>query len=104
MGNAGGHVCFTGGGVARPRLEDIFNSFSGGLFNHRTSPAPAQLLSTLGEEIIYRGFFQERLIWFIGSPLAVLLVSIIFARSKNVLVAWIAHTLADIVAMALIVM
>ena len=96
---------------------------------------PALLLSTLGEEIIYRGFFQERLSWFIGAPLAVLSVSIIFAlmhfspgplwvvvvdlglifidsliygsifaRSKNVFVSWIAHALADILAMALIVM
>jgi uncharacterized protein len=96
---------------------------------------PALLLSTLGEEIIYRGFFQERLSWFVGAPLAVVSVSIIFAlmhfssgsfwvvvvdlglifidslfygaifaRSKNVFVAWFAHALADIIAMALIVM
>ncbi len=90
---------------------------------------PSLLLSTLGEEIVYRGFFQERLTWFIKAPLAIGIVSVvfalmhyspgplvvvvvdlglividsilygaIFARSKNIFVAWIAHALADIVA------
>jgi len=89
---------------------------------------PSLLLSTLGEEIVYRGFFQERLSWFIQAPLAIGIVSVvfalmhyspgplgvvvvdlglividsilygaIFARSKNIFVAWIAHALADIV-------
>ena len=95
----------------------------------------ALLLTTLGEEIIYRGFYQERLSWFIRAPLEVVFVPIlfalmhfspgpfwvvvvdlglifidslfcgaIFARSKNVFVAWFAHALADILAVALIVM
>ena len=40
---------------------------------------PFLLLSTLGEEIVYRGFFQERLTWFIKAPLAIGIVSIVFA-------------------------
>jgi len=106
-----------------------------GIQNSWFTLVPVLLLSTLGEEIIYRGFFQERLSWFIGAPLAVVFVSIIFAlmhfspgpfsvvvvdlglvfidslfygaiyaRSKNVFVAWFAHALADIFAIVLLLM
>lgn len=36
------------------------------------------LFTTLGEEMAYRALFQERLSWFIGTPLAIILVSVVF--------------------------
>jgi membrane protease YdiL (CAAX protease family) len=86
------------------------------------------LVSTLFEEIIYRGLFQNRIGEFLSVPAAIGLTSlvfalmhyasgpalivfvdlalivvdsviygIIFARSHNVFVAWIAHFMADVV-------
>ena len=94
---------------------------------------PSLLLTTLGEEIVYRGFFQERLTWFIKTPLAIGIISVvfalmlyspgplgvvvvdlglividsilygtIFARSQNIFVSWMAHALADIVGVGLL--
>jgi membrane protease YdiL (CAAX protease family) len=91
------------------------------------------LLATLGEEIVFRSLFQERLGWFIKTPIAIVVVSLlfglmhtsqgspamvavdvalvtvdsilfglIFARGKNLYVAWLAHLLADIAGIALL--
>ena len=88
--------------------------------------------TTLGEEMAFRSLFQERLSWFIRTPIAILAVSvvfglmhwaqgdplvaivdvalvvldsilygIVFSRGKNVYVAWLAHLLADVVAVIL---
>ncbi|MBE3038650.1 MAG: CPBP family intramembrane metalloprotease [Chloroflexi bacterium] len=96
---------------------------------------PSLLLTTLGEEIVYRGFFQERLTWFIKAPLAIGIISVvfalmhyspgplgvvavdlglividsilygtIFARGKNIFVSWMAHALADIVGVGLLLL
>lgn len=96
---------------------------------------PSLLLTTLGEEIVYRGFFQERLTWFIKAPLAIGIISVvfalmhyspgplgvvvvdlglividsilygaIFARSKNIFMCWMAHALADIVGVGLLLL
>jgi uncharacterized protein len=92
-------------------------------------------LGTFGEEIIYRGIFQERLSWFWGTAVAIVITSVtfglahyspgplnillvdmglivvdsilyglIFARSKNLFVSWIAHFLADIVGLVILIM
>jgi membrane protease YdiL (CAAX protease family) len=92
------------------------------------------LVGTLAEELAYRALFQERLSWGLGTPLAVLLVALvfagmhwapgkaavvftdlafialdgviygaIFARSKNIFVAWLAHFLADVVGITLLI-
>jgi membrane protease YdiL (CAAX protease family) len=92
------------------------------------------LIGTLAEELAFRALFQERLSWRLGTPLAVILVALvfaamhwapgkavivftdlafiaidgvlygaIFARSKNVFVSWLAHFLADVVGIALII-
>jgi membrane protease YdiL (CAAX protease family) len=88
---------------------------------------PLLAVGTLVEEINYRALFQERLSWFMRTPAAIGIVSvvfgiahwakgdpvvvttdvllvivdslffgIIFARSKNVYAAWIAHFLGDL--------
>ena len=93
------------------------------------------LISTLFEEIIYRGLFQNRISAFLSTPAAISLASlvfalmhyapgpalivfvdlalivvdsiiygIIFARSNNVFVAWVAHFLADMVGIAFLLM
>ena len=36
-------------------------------------------IGTFLEEIIFRGFIQERLSWFIGTPIAIIIASILFA-------------------------
>jgi len=90
-------------------------------------------IATLAEELAYRSLFQERLSWFIKTPMAIALVSVVFglmhwssgpawivaidlllvlldsaiygliySRGRNVLVAWLAHLLADVVAVVLI--
>jgi uncharacterized protein len=92
-------------------------------------------ISTLGEEILYRGLFQARISAFLSSGAAIALTStvfalmhyapgatliviidlfsvlvdsliygIIFQRSKNIFVAWIAHFLADIVGVAFLLL
>jgi membrane protease YdiL (CAAX protease family) len=84
------------------------------------------IIGALWEEINYRALFQDRLSWFIPTPIAIGIVSvifgighwaqgnpiivtidilliildsifygIIFARTKNVFVSWIAHFLAN---------
>ena len=91
------------------------------------------LAATFAEEISYRALFQERLSWFISTPAAIGIMSVvfgiahwtrgapaivvmdvllvivdsvfygvIFARSKNVYVSWIAHCLADLFAIGFI--
>ncbi|MBZ9687374.1 CPBP family intramembrane metalloprotease [Clostridium estertheticum] len=43
---------------------------------------PAIIAITIGtflEEVIFRGFIQERLSWFIGTPIAIIITSILFA-------------------------
>ena len=91
------------------------------------------LIATLAEELAYRGLFQERLSWLIGTVPAVALIAIgfglmhvspgdpgivaadvagvivdgaiygaIFARGRNLYVAWLAHFAADVIALALI--
>ena len=51
--------------------------------SQRTSKIPglagAALILTLFETIVYQVFLQERLSWFIGTPLAILLASVIAA-------------------------
>ena len=92
------------------------------------------LFATLAEELVYRALFQERLAWGLGTPLALVLVALvfagmhwapgnawvvftdlafvaidaviygaIFARCKNIFVSWLAHFLADVVGLALII-
>jgi membrane protease YdiL (CAAX protease family) len=92
-------------------------------------------ISTLGEEIIYRALFQDRIAAFLPSAAAILLSSLVFAlmhyvpgpalivaadlafvfidslifgviyqRSHNVFVAWIAHFLGDVVGLAFLLM
>jgi uncharacterized protein len=92
-------------------------------------------VSTLGEEIIYRALFQNRMSDFLSPASAILLSSLVFAlmhfspgpalivsfdllsvfidsiifgiifyRSHNVFVAWIAHFLADIVGIFLLLL
>ena len=92
-------------------------------------------ISTLGEEIIYRALFQDRITAFLPPTAAILLSSLVFAlmhfspgsalivsldlmsvfidstifgiiflRSHNVFVAWIAHFLADIVGIVFLLM
>jgi membrane protease YdiL (CAAX protease family) len=96
---------------------------------------PLLMVGTLVEEINYRALFQERLSWFIRTPVAIGIVSvvfgiahwtkgdpvivmtdvllvivdsvffgIIFARSKNVYVAWIAHFLGDLFSLVFFIM
>lgn len=92
-------------------------------------------ISTLGEEIIYRALFQERMTAFLPPAAAIILSSLVFAimhfapgpglivlidllsvfvdslvfgviflRTHNVFVAWIAHFLADIAGLLFILM
>jgi membrane protease YdiL (CAAX protease family) len=92
------------------------------------------LLSTFIEELTFRGLFQARASWLIGTVPAILLVSVvfglmhiapgnpavvvvdvaavmvdalvygtIFARGRNLYVCWLAHYLADVVGLLLIV-
>jgi membrane protease YdiL (CAAX protease family) len=96
--------------------------------------AVSLLVATLAEELVYRALFQERLAWGLGTPLALVLVALvfaamhwapgkaavvftdlvfvaidaliygaIFARCKNIFVAWLAHFLADVVGLGLII-
>jgi uncharacterized protein len=89
------------------------------------------LLGVLVEEMTYRALFQERLSWFIPTPLAIGLIAVvfgllhiapgdpaivaadvilvildgaiyglIFARGRNIWVAFLAHLLADVVGLA----
>ena len=112
--------------IARMPFE--VGSLSAGLFI-------ALGISTLGEEIIYRGLFQERLTTFLSPAAAIILSSLVFAlmhfapgpglivlidllsvfvdslvfgviflRTHNVFVAWIAHFLADIAGLLFILM
>ncbi len=91
------------------------------------------LVGALLEEISFRALFQERLGWFMPTPLAIGLVSVvfgighwasgdplivaldvllvvvdsvfyglIFARSKNIYVAWLAHCLANLFAVGFV--
>ena len=121
----------------------VFSSFFflPAYFNHLVARIPFDIgtlsiglfialgISTLGEEIIYRALFQDRIAAFLPSAAAILLSSLVFAlmhfstgpalivifdllsvfmdstifgiiyqRSHNVFVAWIAHFLADIIA------
>jgi len=93
------------------------------------------ILSTLGEGVVYRGFFQQRLGLFTGTTIAILLSSLvfgfahwsqgnlalaavdvglvvvdsilyglIFARSHNLYVAWLAHLLADWVGLMMLLL
>ena len=88
---------------------------------------PVLLIGALWEEINFRALYQERVSWFISTPFAIGIISIvfaighwangdpiivlidillvfvdsvfygiIFARSKNIFVAWIAHFLANL--------
>ncbi len=92
-------------------------------------------ISTLGEEIIYRGLFQSRLAAYLSPAAAILLSSLVFAlmhfspgptlivgidllsvfidsmifgiifqRSQNIFVAWIAHYLGDVVGIIFLAM
>jgi membrane protease YdiL (CAAX protease family) len=93
----------------------------------------AILIAPLGEEISFRGLFQERLGWFMPTWVAIgvtsllfalmhlsygpadvvfwdlfsvfvdsLFFGIIYAKTKNILVSYIAHLLADVIGMLLI--
>jgi membrane protease YdiL (CAAX protease family) len=95
----------------------------------------ALAISTLGEEIIYRALFQNRMAVFLRPAAAIGITSLVFAlmhfapgpalivtidlafvfvdsliygiifhRSRNVFVAWIAHLLADITGVILLLM
>jgi len=90
-------------------------------------------IGTFAEEIVYRGFFQERISWFIKPAYAIVFVSIVFGmvhyssdtisivvydtgtifidsiiygiiynRNKNIYVSWIAHLLADLIGIVLL--
>jgi membrane protease YdiL (CAAX protease family) len=96
--------------------------------------ALAILIAPLGEEITYRGLFQERFGWFMPTWLAIgvtslffafmhlssgpvdvvfwdlfsvfvdsLLFGVIYAKTKNILVSYIAHLFADIIGLLLLV-
>jgi uncharacterized protein len=91
------------------------------------------LAATFGEEIIFRALFQQRLNWFMKTPIAIAIASlvfglihysagnttivvfdilsvvvdgvfygVIFARTNNVYVSWIAHFLADFIGLAVL--
>src|SRR5665648_385009 len=87
------------------------------------------LFGTFAEEIVYRGFFQERISWFIKPSYAIVLVSIVFGmmhyssgyipivvydigtifivriifnRTKNIFASWIGHILVDLVGIVLL--
>jgi membrane protease YdiL (CAAX protease family) len=113
----------------------ILSRASGMLPTALLGTAAFLLLSTLLEELLYRGLFQERLSWLIGVVPAVALVAIgfglmhiapgdpaivaadvmmvivdgaifgiIFAKGRDLFTAWLAHYVADIVGLALLLL
>jgi membrane protease YdiL (CAAX protease family) len=95
---------------------------------------PVLALAILGEEMSYRALLQDRLVPFVGAPVAILLASLafglahfnpgpavivtldvglivvdalfyglIYERSHNIYIAWLAHFLGDVLALELMV-
>ena len=93
------------------------------------------LIATLGEEIVYRGFYQERLGWKLGPIWGLILAALVFAgmhfeaaapqvvltdltlifvdgviygliyaRCRNIFASWVAHFIADLVGLGLILL
>jgi membrane protease YdiL (CAAX protease family) len=76
-------------GYGRELVEHITARFPIGLGSQEGAPAVAGLLAaalvlTLIEEIVYRVTIQERLSWFIGTPAAIVVASVIFGLAHAV--------------------
>jgi membrane protease YdiL (CAAX protease family) len=139
------HWIITVGVIIQFSVITIAKYFIPGYFEHVQARIPLMNLSqmvplltmifigTFAEEIVYRGFFQERISWFIKPAYAIVFVSIVFGivhyssdtipivvydigtifidsiiygiiynRTKNIYVSWIAHLLADLVGIVLL--